>query len=487
LSIVRSDTQAGIAQLVEQRTENPRVTSSSLVPGNSIRRCQKFRSTQNKRILGFMKKSFAQSSSNLYTKGLSVTLCQEASNFFENDFKKILCTISGGQDSVLVFFFLLHVQQASDWTFSIVYCHHFWQVQNLYAFREIWKLSFLFKISGCFCFAHTNRYTEQESSAWRYSTYCRTGEFLQCDRITIAHTASDTIETAFWRLSRGTSPKGLIQFQAKKFSQLPSYRTKQRKRITFSIREAVFNPVEKKISWRASSMPPVYETINKSRQRVQWTQWSKKMFVCDVNQSTKVTPSQKFRRVLATVTLCCSPLSQRLSSRGLLAAGHRSPFCKQVDVQKKATTQIILGKYYPTYFSKGMPVFSRFRPLYNLHRSDVSFLVNQNNLPLLPDPTNENIGFTRNRIRLTLIPTIKLCTNNNFEYHFWLYLQMTSVQQFFLNSVVASILEGYCNTPPAIKTLSTLPAALEVECVYSLLQAFNARQISMTHVKKLYG
>jgi hypothetical protein len=26
-------TQAGIAQLVEQRTENPRVTSSSLVPG----------------------------------------------------------------------------------------------------------------------------------------------------------------------------------------------------------------------------------------------------------------------------------------------------------------------------------------------------------------------------------------------------------------------------------------------------------------------
>jgi hypothetical protein len=27
---------AGIAQLVEQRTENPRVTSSSLVPGNYI-------------------------------------------------------------------------------------------------------------------------------------------------------------------------------------------------------------------------------------------------------------------------------------------------------------------------------------------------------------------------------------------------------------------------------------------------------------------
>ena len=29
----RSNKQAGIAQLVEQRTENPRVTSSSLVPG----------------------------------------------------------------------------------------------------------------------------------------------------------------------------------------------------------------------------------------------------------------------------------------------------------------------------------------------------------------------------------------------------------------------------------------------------------------------
>jgi hypothetical protein len=31
-------TFAGIAQLVEQRTENPRVTSSSLVPGISNRR-----------------------------------------------------------------------------------------------------------------------------------------------------------------------------------------------------------------------------------------------------------------------------------------------------------------------------------------------------------------------------------------------------------------------------------------------------------------
>ena len=29
----RSNKPAGIAQLVEQRTENPRVTSSSLVPG----------------------------------------------------------------------------------------------------------------------------------------------------------------------------------------------------------------------------------------------------------------------------------------------------------------------------------------------------------------------------------------------------------------------------------------------------------------------
>ena len=35
LATVVKKPQAGIAQLVEQRTENPRVTSSSLVPGIS--------------------------------------------------------------------------------------------------------------------------------------------------------------------------------------------------------------------------------------------------------------------------------------------------------------------------------------------------------------------------------------------------------------------------------------------------------------------
>ncbi len=33
VNVVGNKAHAGIAQLVEQRTENPRVTSSSLVPG----------------------------------------------------------------------------------------------------------------------------------------------------------------------------------------------------------------------------------------------------------------------------------------------------------------------------------------------------------------------------------------------------------------------------------------------------------------------
>jgi hypothetical protein len=36
LTFVMLKDKAGIAQLVEQRTENPRVTSSSLVPGNKM-------------------------------------------------------------------------------------------------------------------------------------------------------------------------------------------------------------------------------------------------------------------------------------------------------------------------------------------------------------------------------------------------------------------------------------------------------------------
>ena len=38
VKLVKREKEAGIAQLVEQRTENPRVTSSSLVPGICFKR-----------------------------------------------------------------------------------------------------------------------------------------------------------------------------------------------------------------------------------------------------------------------------------------------------------------------------------------------------------------------------------------------------------------------------------------------------------------
>lgn len=399
--------------------------------------------------------------------------------------KKIICTVSGGQDSILLFFLLLHVQKTWNLTLHIVYCHHFWQFQNLYVFREIWKLTFLYHIPSSYFFSGDCPQTEHKASLWRQESYFRAAEVFGCENITLAHTASDGIETALWHIGRGTSPSGVLNMQPKILSN-----TRQYNRISFKRRSI------KKYCTQSIST----NKIIKTESRVNWLE--------------NISGNQKIRNIftLKSVSLVFvnSKPAQVCKNRQSIKYYnyyYKSVSCSQSDLQgplqnqKSVFVKNIKKKDYTSVNSVNLQLakvlyycniglntifgYSINRPLSNFHRSDVSFLVSQNELPFIPDYTNKNIIFTRNRIRLKLIPNLRYFLNTDFDRHFWGYLEMTSIEQKFLKNTLESILECYCNSPQSIKNIKELPRVIQLECLHQLLKSYTSRQITTHHITKL--
>ena len=136
---------------------------------------------------------------------------------------EILCTLSGGQDSQLMFYIFLNLRKYID--FKILYCHHFWQLSNFFCFWEIWKNTYLFQIPLCIVFTEKGVSTEEYARTWRQENFVHISKVYGINTLSIGHTASDQIETAFSNLVRGTSPKGLCNLQksvifSKIFSEL---------------------------------------------------------------------------------------------------------------------------------------------------------------------------------------------------------------------------------------------------------------------------
>lgn len=119
----------------------------------------------------------------------------------------VLCTISGGQDSVLTFFMLLHAH--SKESLHIFYCQHFWQIKNFFAARFLFQMSYLLKVRYTLILPQTNLLTENDSRQWRKKNYWRVSQIEQILTCVTGHTETDTLEKNLNNIFRGTSPASL--------------------------------------------------------------------------------------------------------------------------------------------------------------------------------------------------------------------------------------------------------------------------------------
>ena len=118
-----------------------------------------------------------------------------------------LCTLSGGQDSILTFFLLLHSQ--SPEFLYILYCHHFWQFKNFFSARLLFQLSYLVNVSYIVILPQKYFLNENESRNWRKKNFCRVSQLENTVTNLTGHTQTDNLEKKLQNLLRGTSPAGL--------------------------------------------------------------------------------------------------------------------------------------------------------------------------------------------------------------------------------------------------------------------------------------
>lgn len=119
----------------------------------------------------------------------------------------LLCTISGGQDSILTFFLLLHIYK-KDYL-QLLYCQHLWQIKNFFSARFIFQVSYLIQVPYTLILPQNLVLTENESRNWRKKNFSRFSQIEHIPTSFTGHTETDTLEQNLNNLLRGTSPAGL--------------------------------------------------------------------------------------------------------------------------------------------------------------------------------------------------------------------------------------------------------------------------------------
>ena len=145
----------------------------------------------------------------------------------------ILITISGGQDSLCLFFILLQLKKQWKWGLGICYCNHFWQIDSFYTNSLVFKLGLLFSIPAYLNLPSEDIFSEQKSRTWRYRQFERLNYFYNYDIIVTGHTATDRIETILLHLTRGTSTRGLSTLNW--IRDLPRSEKKTKRSFTWEI------------------------------------------------------------------------------------------------------------------------------------------------------------------------------------------------------------------------------------------------------------
>ena len=176
--------------MVEQRTENPRVTSSSLVPGKVPIKYHHL----NKMQFDFVYKVYQ-----IYKQ-----------NYLD---KRKLIAVSFGQDSISLLFFLFYIQRTLNQPTYLLHCNHFYNKNNFFFLDQGFKINHLINGNLIIACPIDPQKTETKQRLWRHRMFKRTVQLLKLNSIYLGHTKTDKIETILFNLFRGSGLTGLSNFK----------------------------------------------------------------------------------------------------------------------------------------------------------------------------------------------------------------------------------------------------------------------------------
>lgn len=396
---------------------------------------------------------------------------------------RLLCAISGGQDSILSFFILFHLfsrnlpwppprtekiefqaeknsinylklpvlktlsfldknlKIANFSKLEVLYCQHFWQPKNFFCSEFLFQISFLVEIQYTIILPQTSLDSENRSRVWRKRNFSRFLQLKKISNIVTGNTKSDRFEKNLTNLLRGTSPHSLsdsIVFNENKltnvfFSNVILKPKKQEflSTDTFLNLNNLHSHLKTKKKFHLLLKP---QGLSVQKSFVQPTKShlskQKKHFDFGKKQVSDFQKKKLFRNT-----------SEALKIKNLSLIKKRrfqiKKFSFFANNLKRAKTDLknslfLFHSSVSYSFCLGNKTLNNqikfFKPLQNLTRFSVSKAVNLFSLPISNDITNFSLNFSRNKIRHYLIPFIRFFFQASIESLLTKFLFLVNIE-----------------------------------------------------------
>ena len=370
---------------------------------------------------------------------------------------RLLCTISGGQDSILNLVLFYHLEALYFFEINLAYCNHFWQPTNFYTLFELLKFSYLINKPMSNTVPKRPVLSEEEAHFWRQKNFYQIGTYLNLNNIITGHSLTDQIETSFWHFVRGSGPIGLISLRQNTFIT--------NKKFNKILAQGYLKPkaVEKK------SQIKFFDATKKQKKY-----FFKLYFKIPI-----------FGRILHMD----SYTRQRHLDRNL---GLEHMYLRNDDAQHMShnSHEIISNfklntkaqQYIYLFFDSKKSRIKVRRPLLSFSRTTIGKLIKQNQLPRIIDTTNQSQKLVRNKVRLILIPLLQSSLQIKFQRNINKYLNIIEEEQIYFSILEKNLLQIYLNKPFEIKYLYRVPLAIKRSIVKTLLERYMSNQVIMNYI-----
>jgi tRNA(Ile)-lysidine synthase TilS/MesJ len=418
----------------------------------------------------------------------------------------LLLAISGGQDSIFLFFFIVHLKRQWNWKIAFVWCNHLWQIESFFTMCHVFKIAYFAKLPINFAITQKFLVSEEKSRIWRFITLQRLSFFSKSTYLLNGHTASDLIETAVFHVLRGSGSNGLFSSKPlvvnnwKNFFP-PASTMYSNFSKTLSLNK--FNILEKKVFTQTKTVFFSIKNFEQKPRNLRQRFFKNKKFISNFQQASSVTlspwsrfntdgplvfdPQGKYTVVTSTLVLDVSAHQvTKREKRSFLA------FSLKATGEKERKRQLYIFKsfnYFSFIFQKNTHLII-VRPLGSIHRYDIQQTCLLWKMPVYPDQSNQKLYFMRNRLRNQVLPTFRFFFNTKTDRVLYQFIGIKEAEHFYFNLVVQKILNNVKikqqkNVALNIKFLQTLPLAIQRRVLKFILKDCIKLSLSFYHIESI--